>query len=166
VGYWNPGHHDGIVAKIEEAGRKPDAPNLFSAGTSLEKFTTKTGRPPHIDEYYCRESAETEVVCLSSKVAEKLAGAQRDFLAAKFESYRAYVARKKNPKHLNRRREYTELPNLSEDSHYFVEMQFPILPWYVLTDHPDGQVKTTAWLTVLTSVFAVAMQVLYNGLGN
>ncbi|UPT61523.1 MAG: hypothetical protein M0D54_13995 [Hyphomonadaceae bacterium JAD_PAG50586_4] len=41
------------------------------------------------------------------------------------------------------------------------KMRFHTNPWFVLSTHPDREVKTTAWLTVLTSVFALAMQLMY-----
>lgn len=40
-------------------------------------------------------------------------------------------------------------------------MRFHTDPWFVLSAHPDREVKTTAWLTVLTSIFALAMQLMY-----
>lgn len=40
-------------------------------------------------------------------------------------------------------------------------MRFHTSPWFVLSSHPDREVKTTAWLTVLTSIFALAMQLMY-----
>lgn len=46
-----------------------------------------------------------------------------------------------------------------------VRLSFPINPIYLLTAHPDREVKTSAWLTLLTSFFAVVMQILFGGGG-
>lgn len=43
----------------------------------------------------------------------------------------------------------------------YMQMRFPFDPYFVLFRHPDREVKTTAWLTVLTSVFALFMQFVY-----
>jgi hypothetical protein len=43
-----------------------------------------------------------------------------------------------------------------------VKFHFPINPYFLLYKHPDTNVKTTAWLTVLTSVFALFMQLMFN----
>lgn len=44
-----------------------------------------------------------------------------------------------------------------------VKFHFPIDPHFLLYKHPDTNVRTTAWLTVLTSVFALFMQLIYAG---
>lgn len=44
-----------------------------------------------------------------------------------------------------------------------VKFHFPINPHFLLYKHPDTNVRTTAWLTVLTSVFALFMQLIYAG---
>lgn len=43
-----------------------------------------------------------------------------------------------------------------------VKFHFPIDPHFLLYKHPDTNVRTTAWLTVLTSVFALFMQLIYS----
>lgn len=43
---------------------------------------------------------------------------------------------------------------------YYVKFQFSNDPAFVLTKHPDRDVRMTAWLTVLTSIFALAMELL------
>jgi hypothetical protein len=42
---------------------------------------------------------------------------------------------------------------------YYIKFQFSNDPVFVLTKHPDRDVRMTAWLTVLTSLFAMAMDV-------
>jgi hypothetical protein len=42
---------------------------------------------------------------------------------------------------------------------YFIKFQFSNDPAFVLMKHPDRDVRMTAWLTVLTSLFALAMEV-------
>ena len=40
---------------------------------------------------------------------------------------------------------------------YYLKFQFSNDPGFVLMKHPDRDVRMTAWLTVLTSLFALAM---------
>jgi hypothetical protein len=40
---------------------------------------------------------------------------------------------------------------------YYVQFEFSHNPFFVLTRHPDRDLKMTAWLTVLTSMFALVM---------
>lgn len=42
---------------------------------------------------------------------------------------------------------------------YYVKFEFSHDPLFVLTRHPDRDLKMTAWLTVLTSMFALVMDV-------
>lgn len=42
---------------------------------------------------------------------------------------------------------------------YYIKFQFSNDPTFVLMKHPDRDVRMTAWLTVLTSLFALAMEV-------
>jgi hypothetical protein len=48
-----------------------------------------------------------------------------------------------------------ERPNIFGS--YYVRMQFSKDPRFVLFKHPNRELKMTAWLTVLTSFFSVAM---------
>jgi hypothetical protein len=41
---------------------------------------------------------------------------------------------------------------------YYIKFQFSNDPLFVLRKHPDRDVRMTAWLTVLTSLFAMAME--------
>lgn len=43
-----------------------------------------------------------------------------------------------------------------------VKFHFPINPYFLLYRHPDTNVRSTAWLTVLTSVFALFMQIVFS----
>lgn len=45
---------------------------------------------------------------------------------------------------------------------YVVKFHFPIDPFFLLYRHPDQNVRSTAWLTVLTSVFAIFMQLVFS----
>jgi hypothetical protein len=47
-----------------------------------------------------------------------------------------------------------------------MRFNFPIDPYFLLYKHPDTNVKTTAWLTVLTSVFALFMQLMFTQPGD
>lgn len=42
-----------------------------------------------------------------------------------------------------------------------VKFHFPINPHFMLYKHPDTNIRSTAWLTVLTSFFALIMQIIY-----
>lgn len=42
-----------------------------------------------------------------------------------------------------------------------VKFHFPIDPYFLLYKHPESNVRSTAWLTVLTSLFAIFMQLVY-----
>ncbi|MDZ4761076.1 MAG: hypothetical protein SGJ21_08400 [Alphaproteobacteria bacterium] len=42
-----------------------------------------------------------------------------------------------------------------------VKFHFPINPYFLLYKHPDSNIRSTAWLTVLTSMFAIFMQLVY-----
>lgn len=42
-----------------------------------------------------------------------------------------------------------------------VRFHFPINPYFLLYKHPDRDLRSTAWLTVLTSMFALLMQILF-----
>jgi hypothetical protein len=42
---------------------------------------------------------------------------------------------------------------------YYLKFQFSNDPLFVLTRHPDRDVRMTAWLTLLTSAFALLMEV-------
>lgn len=41
---------------------------------------------------------------------------------------------------------------------YYVRFKLSRSPWFILTRHPDRDLKMTAWLTVLTSLFAMIME--------
>jgi hypothetical protein len=41
---------------------------------------------------------------------------------------------------------------------YYIRFQFSNDPLFVLRKHPDRDVRMTAWLTVLTSLFALALE--------
>jgi hypothetical protein len=42
-----------------------------------------------------------------------------------------------------------------------VKFHFPINPYFLLYKHPESNIRSTAWLTVLTSMFAIFMQLVY-----
>jgi hypothetical protein len=41
------------------------------------------------------------------------------------------------------------------------KFHFPISPYFLLYKHPDTNIRSTAWLTVMTSIFALFMQIVY-----
>ncbi len=44
---------------------------------------------------------------------------------------------------------------------YAIRIHFPLNPYFLLFEHPDKDVKATAWLTLLTSLFAVLTEFLF-----
>lgn len=41
---------------------------------------------------------------------------------------------------------------------YYIKLEYPHNPWFVLTKHPDHDLKMAAWLTVLTTLFGFVME--------
>lgn len=158
VGFWNPPRHEELQNEMQEAGIFPDAPNLFAERQIADQ-------PTNVEQYYSREISETRTVAVSAKTLAAIGAAHSAFLQEEFARVQKIPRDKNGVRHLEGKAAYLNMPNLSEDAHYFVEMKFAIDPIFVLTEHPDGQVKTTAWLTVLTSLFAMFMQLIYNGFG-
>ncbi len=59
-------------------------------------------------------------------------------------------------RNLQFRRLHQNRPNVIGS--YYLKFEFSHDPWFVLTRHPDKDLKMTAWLTVLTSMFAMIME--------
>jgi hypothetical protein len=157
IGFWNQPRVDTVRAYLTDAGLPADAPGMF-ADTS-EPFDIRTAV----------KDTDYEVIALSKEDFEKLQRAHAAFLE---EPIKVYSARKtaagdnqRRLKALHNSKYYKNLPDVAQEARIYVRMRFNIDPWHALTKHPDREVKTTAWLTVLTSVFAVMMQLIYNGLG-
>jgi hypothetical protein len=157
VGYWNKNRLDTTRAYLTDAGLVPDTPNMFAE--SGEPFDIKAAI----------KDTEYEVVCLSKEHFEEFEKAHTDFIEGAIRDYTARKTRTKGNTNrlrtLHSSKHFQKMPDLSQESRIYARMRFDIYPWYALSDHPDREVKTTAWLTVLTSLFAMFMQVIYNGFG-
>jgi hypothetical protein len=118
--------------------------------------------PPRAQDYAAlhkiienwREDDDAVVVSLHTDEHESIRDAREHFIVD--EAKRVAASREGNAleRWLNRgiakRR-----PNVVGS--YFVKLEFSHEPWFVLTRHPDRELKMTAWLTVLTSAFALIM---------
>jgi hypothetical protein len=103
---------------------------------------------------------ESEGVCLAGSIADTItANAQRE-LRKPIERLERI---KRIPIYRVFRREDAAKRRPAPDHEATIQfkMRFHTNPWFVLSAHPDREVKTTAWLTVLTSIFALAMQLMY-----
>ncbi|HVY90924.1 MAG TPA: hypothetical protein VG942_18800 [Hyphomonadaceae bacterium] len=105
-----------------------------------------------IDKWTEDDNAPT--VTTSQDVLDEIATAKITFVeeaVRKQEKAKStFVAR-----NLHFRRLYQSRPNVIGS--YYLKFQFSHDPWFVLTKHPDKDLKMTAWLTVLTSMFALVM---------
>lgn len=105
-------------------------------------------------------SPDSEAVCLVGSVADTI-------VANASAELRKPIDRLERVKRIpiyrifRRERLAKRRPAADREATIQFKMRFHTDPWFVLSSHPDREVKTTAWLTVLTSVFALAMQLMY-----
>lgn len=158
IGLWDQKRNDTLRAYLTDAGLTPDPPSMF-ADTPDQPFDIKTAY----------KDSDYEVVALSTEDFEVL---QRSHAAFLEDGIKEYTRRKavagndaRRLSKLHETKSYKDLPDVAQEARIYMRMRFDIFPWYVLTKHPDREIKTTAWLTVLTSFFAMFMQVIYNGFG-
>lgn len=158
LGFWNANRNDTTRAYLTDANLVPDGHGMFS-DTPEQRFDLKIAA----------KDADYEVVALSVEDFEEF---QRVHGVLIENAISEYVKRRKalgdNQRRLAKLHEskiYKEMPDVAQEARVYLRMRFDIFPWYVLTKHPDREIKTTAWLTVLTSLFAIFMQVIYNGFG-
>ncbi|MBC7770530.1 MAG: hypothetical protein H7124_17245 [Phycisphaerales bacterium] len=158
LGLWNKQRNETVRAYLSEAGLLPDPPSMFADSTNAE-FDIKAAS----------KDADYEVVAISTEDFEHVQRAHTLFLESGLKTYATHkTAIQGNQRKLARLHEsklYKDLPDVAQEARIYMRMRFDIFPWYVLTKHPDREIKTTAWLTVLTSLFAIFMQVIYNGFG-
>lgn len=156
IGFWNHPRYDTVRAYLADAGLPADSPSMFA--DTQEPFDIKQ----------VIKDSEYEVVAVSKEDFEVLQQSHSTFLEGSIRDYTARKDATKNNAHrmkaLHASRHYKSMPDLAQEARVYMRMRFEIHPWYVLTKHPDREVKTTAWLTVLTSLFAIFMQLIYNGL--
>jgi len=96
-----------------------------------------------------------QLVSLSEAVMGDVRQAREDFIAE-----RVSALRKSKSGNLLDRLKYSGAGARRPGAvgNYYVKFQFSNDPGFVLMKHPDRDVRMTAWLTVLTSLFALAME--------
>lgn len=101
-----------------------------------------------------REDDDAITISMHPEAKEEIASGKIEFINDKIEEQRkakdGWWSRKTKYKRLWKNR-----PNVVGS--YYVQFEFSHSPLFVLTRHPDRDLKMTAWLTVLTSVFALIM---------
>lgn len=103
---------------------------------------------------------EAETIVVAGSIADTITASAQDELRKPLERLERI---KRIPLYRALRREGAAKHRPAPDQEATIQfrMRFHTNPWFVLSSHPDREVKTTAWLTVLTSVFALAMQLMY-----
>lgn len=96
-----------------------------------------------------------QLISLSEPVMNDVRQAREDFIARRVEELR--LSKSGN---VFQRMKYAgaALRRPGAVGNYYLEFQFSNDPGFVLMKHPDRDVRMTAWLTVLTSLFALAME--------
>ncbi|HEV7691896.1 MAG TPA: hypothetical protein VGO52_13765 [Hyphomonadaceae bacterium] len=101
-----------------------------------------------------REDDDAITVSMHSDVKTEVAEGKTDFIKE-----RVAAQQKAKAKWLSRTTTFARLrksrPNVVGS--YYLKFEFSHNPFFVLTRHPDRDLKMTAWLTVLTSMFALVM---------
>jgi len=94
------------------------------------------------------------LISTGQEFMDQVAAGKTDFIktqTAKIErAEKAFWGRR-----LTFRRHYLNRPNVVGS--YYLKFEFSHEPLFVLTRHPDRDLKMTAWLTILTSMFALIM---------
>ncbi|HYD89257.1 MAG TPA: hypothetical protein VEA80_17395 [Vitreimonas sp.] len=98
-----------------------------------------------------------QLISLSEPVMDDVRQAREDFIEQRVSNLRA----SKSKNLLDRiRHSGAAAKRPGAVGNYYLKFQFSNDPAFVLMKHPDRDVRMTAWLTVLTSVFALAMELL------
>lgn len=107
----------------------------------------------HIVENW-QEDDSAITISMHSDVRDEIAAGKEEFIKDRVEAQKkakqTWLSRTTAFPRLRRNR-----PNVVGS--YYVQFEFSHNPFFVLTRHPDRDLKMTAWLTVLTSVFALLM---------
>lgn len=107
----------------------------------------------HILESW-KEDDDALLISLHKDVQDDINAARMSFIQSEANKVRA--AREGNwIKRLGHKRLNDRRPNVIGS--LFIKIEFSHDPWFVLTRHPDRDLKMTAWLTVLTSMFSLVM---------
>jgi hypothetical protein len=96
-----------------------------------------------------------QLISLSEAVSNDVRQAREDFISQRIADLRASKSKSlfQRMKHAGAA---TRRPGAV--GNYYIKFQFSNDPGFVLMKHPDRDVRMTAWLTVLTSLFALAME--------
>ncbi len=96
-----------------------------------------------------------QLISLGEGVMNDVRQAREDFIDRRVDELRASKSRNffQRMKHAGAA---TRRPGAV--GNYYIKFQFSNDPGFVLMKHPDRDVRMTAWLTVLTSLFALAME--------
>ena len=101
-----------------------------------------------------REDDDAVTISMHPDAKDEIAAGKIEFIQDRIDE----IAKAKSG-WLSRRMKFKRLwknrPNVVGS--YYVQFEFSHSPFFVLTRHPDRDLKMTAWLTVLTSVFALIM---------
>jgi hypothetical protein len=107
-----------------------------------------------------REDDDAIWISLSADMKDAVAAGKVEFINDKVAALKrakaTFLSRR-----LRFRRLYAERPNVIGS--YYLKFEFSHEPLFVLTRHPDRDLKMTAWLTILTSMFALVMDWWPNG---
>ena len=96
-------------------------------------------------------------VSMSTDVKEEIATSKIDFI----QDYAKRLEKADRGWRLGFKRLHVNRPNVVGS--YYLKFEFSHDPLFVLTRHPDRDLKMTAWLTILTSMFALIMDWWPNG---
>jgi hypothetical protein len=124
----------------ESAGPFPPTPALASEYVSLHKI---------LENWTEDDSAAR--VSMSSDVKDEIATGKTDFIA----NYAQRLQKADRGWRWGFKRLHENRPNVIGS--YYLKFEFSHEPLFVLTRHPDRDLKMTAWLTILTSMFALIM---------
>lgn len=150
-GFWNPSHDQNLQdAFVESALPTNVEDKSFFVAVDRGDLSLRN----HLGD-------DEEIVALSSAVWGEISQAHSNFLRKAMNRFQKFYVRKNGTtrKSFKRAGEYLDMPDFAQDANIYMRMHFTPNP---LT-HPDPQVKTTAWLTVLTSLFALLIQWVYAG---
>lgn len=121
----------------------PTTPDRAPAYAELHKLVEKW-----------TEDDSAPIISLHADVLEEIAEARRAYITDRASEVRK--AREANfVERWIKRGVAAKRPNVIGS--YSVKLEFSHEPFFVLTRHPDRDLKMTAWLTVLTSMFALVM---------
>lgn len=98
---------------------------------------------------------DARVVSVGDRLLQDILEGRKEFLIGKIESYKKSIERKGLVGRLGLAPAARARANIFGS--YFVRLEFSRNPFFVLFRHPNAELKMTAWLTVLTSIFALAM---------